>query len=132
FHGRGDAGPLRRDGGALPEGRVASARVDGMSPPASNGAIDYKPLVQNDCTHAPVYTEPRIFDDEMERIFRRGWVFVGHASEIPSPGDFVTRRVGTEPVIMVRSTDVGVAVLVNRCMHRGTIVCPGERGRRRT
>jgi len=41
----------------------------------------------------------------MERIFHRGWVFVGHASEIPRPGDYVTRTLGREPVIMVRAGD---------------------------
>jgi nitrite reductase/ring-hydroxylating ferredoxin subunit len=95
-------------------------------------AIDYEALVQDDRIHASLYTDPRIFDDEMERIFRRGWVFVGHDSEIPRAGDFVTRRIGTEPVIMVRGTDGGVSVLVNRCMHRGTMLCPGDRGRVRT
>src|SRR5258705_8047113 len=68
----------------------------------------------------------------MERIFRRGWVFVGHESEIPGAGDFVTRRLGAEPVIMVRSADGAIAVLVNRCMHRGTMVCPADRGHART
>ena len=48
--------------------------------------IDYKTLVQDDRIHASLYTDPRIFDDEMERIFHRGWVFVGHASEIPRAG----------------------------------------------
>ena len=56
----------------------------------------------------------------------------GHDSEIPRPGDFVTRSIGTQPVIMVRGKDGGVAVLVNRCMHRGTMVCAAERGRART
>jgi nitrite reductase/ring-hydroxylating ferredoxin subunit len=95
-------------------------------------AIDYNTLVQDDRVHASLYTDPHIFDDEMERIFRRGWVFVGHESEIPEPGDFVTRRIGTEPVIMVRGADGAVSVLVNRCMHRGTMVCPADRGHART
>jgi len=103
-----------------------------MSSPSPNGTIDYTALVQDDRIHASLYTDPRIFDDEMERIFRRGWVFVGHDSEIPSPGDFVTRRVGTEPVIMVRGKDGDVSVFVNRCMHRGTMVCPADRGSART
>ncbi len=94
--------------------------------------MDYKTLVQDDRVHASLYTDPRIFDDEMERIFRRGWVFVGHASEIPGPGDYVTRRVGTEPVIMVCGKDGGVSVLVNRCMHRGTRCPPGSGSRRRS
>lgn len=94
--------------------------------------IDYKHLVQDDRIHASLYTDPQVFDDEMERIFHRGWVFVGHASEIPRPGDYVTRVVGTEPVIMVRAGDGEISVLVNRCRHRGTMVCPADRGHART
>jgi len=94
--------------------------------------IDYKTLVQDDRIHASLYTDPRIFAEEMDRIFHDGWVFVGHDSEIPRPGDFVTRHLGREPVIMVRGKDGGVAVLINRCMHRGTMLCPGDRGSVRT
>ena len=94
--------------------------------------IDYKALVQDDRIHASLYTDARIFADEMERIFHRGWVFVGHASEVPRPGDFVTRRVGAQPVIMVRGRDGEVSVLVNRCRHRGTMLCTTERGHART
>jgi phenylpropionate dioxygenase-like ring-hydroxylating dioxygenase large terminal subunit len=94
--------------------------------------IDYKRLVQDDRIHASLYTDTRIFAEEMDRIFRDGWVFVGHDSEIARPGDFVTRHLGREPVIMVRGKDGGVAVLVNRCMHRGTMLCPAERGSVRT
>jgi phenylpropionate dioxygenase-like ring-hydroxylating dioxygenase large terminal subunit len=94
--------------------------------------IDYKALVEDDRIHASLYTDARIFADEMERIFHRGWVFVGHASEIPRPGDYVTRRIGAQPVIMVRGREGEVAVLVNRCRHRGTMLCPAERGRART
>ena len=72
--------------------------------------IDYKALVQDDRIHASLYTDPRIFDDEMDRIFRRGWVFVGHVSEVPHPGDFVTRQVATEPVLMVRGREGEVVV----------------------
>jgi phenylpropionate dioxygenase-like ring-hydroxylating dioxygenase large terminal subunit len=100
--------------------------------PAGTPAPDYKWLVQDDRIHASLYTDARIFADELERIFHRGWVFVGHDSEIPGAGDFVTRHVGTEPVIMVRGKDGGVSVLVNRCMHRGTQLCVAERGQART
>jgi phenylpropionate dioxygenase-like ring-hydroxylating dioxygenase large terminal subunit len=97
-----------------------------MSSPA--GPIDYKALVQDDRIHASLYTDPRIFADEMERIFHGGWVFVGHDSEIAQPGDFVTRHLGTEPVIMVRGREGEVSVLVNRCKHRRTMLCPLDRG----
>jgi phenylpropionate dioxygenase-like ring-hydroxylating dioxygenase large terminal subunit len=97
-------------------------------PPVDLQKIDYKTLIQDDKIHASLYTDPRIFAEEMERIFHRGWVFVGHDSEIPRPGDFVTRHMGAEPVIMVRDAGGTVSVLVNRCRHRGTQVCVAERG----
>ena len=102
--------------------------VAASAPPA----VDYKVLVQDDRIHASLYTDPRVFADEMERIFRRGWVFVGHDSEISNPGDFVTRTLGGEPVIMVRDQGGAVLVLVNRCRHRGTLVCPAAHGTTRT
>jgi phenylpropionate dioxygenase-like ring-hydroxylating dioxygenase large terminal subunit len=101
-------------------------------PLPGEAAVDYKALVQDDRIHISLYTDPRIFADEMDRIFTRGWVFVGHASEIPRPGDYVTRELGTQPVIMVRCPDGGVSVLVNRCMHRGTMLCTAGRGSART
>jgi phenylpropionate dioxygenase-like ring-hydroxylating dioxygenase large terminal subunit len=48
--------------------------------------IDYKTLVQDDRIHASLYTDPEVFADEMERIFHRGWVFVGHESSSPPAG----------------------------------------------
>jgi phenylpropionate dioxygenase-like ring-hydroxylating dioxygenase large terminal subunit len=95
-------------------------------------ALDYKALVRDDRIHASLYTDPRIFEDELEQIFYRGWIFVGHDSEIPRTGDFITRSIGTQPVIMVRGKDGDVAVLVNRCMHRGTLVCAAPQGHART
>ncbi len=71
--------------------------------------LDYKTLVQDDRIHASLYTDPQVFNDEMERIFHRGWVFVGHESEIPRPGDYITRHLGAEPVIMVRGPEGSVS-----------------------
>ena len=96
------------------------------------GIVRYDELVRDDRIHASLYTDPQIFADEMERIFHRGWVFVGHASEIPNPGDFVTRPLGTQPAILVRGADGIVSVLLNRCRHRGTMVCAAERGTTKT
>ena len=94
-------------------------------------AVDYGALVGDDRIHVSLYTDPRVFADEMERIFYRGWVFVGHESEIPGPGDFVTRPLGEQPVIMARTTGGEVVVMLNRCAHRGTLVCPLDRGHTR-
>ena len=83
----------------MPEETAASrARVERAVSLAPAESIRYDALVQDDRVHASLYTDPRIFADEMERIFHRGWVFIGHESEIPRAGDFVTRPLGTQPV----------------------------------
>jgi len=85
-------------------------------------------LVRSDRVHRRLYTDPVIFDAEMELIFERTWVFVGHESEVPHPGDYKTTTIGRQPVIMSRHEDGGVYVLMNRCMHRGAMVCREEQG----
>ncbi len=86
-------------------------------------------LIRNDRVHRDVYEDPEIFTLEMERIFARCWVFVGHASQVPEPGDFVCARIGAQPVVMVRHADGRVHVLYNRCGHRGVKVVNEECGR---
>lgn len=98
---------------------------------SSAGPVRYEALVQHDRIHASLYTDPRIFADELEQIFYRGWVFVGHESEIRRPGDFITRHIGTQPVIMARGSNAEVSVLLNRCAHRGTMVCAAASGNTR-
>ncbi len=90
--------------------------------------INYDNLVFDDRVHGSIYTDPAIFDDEMDQIFHRGWVYIGHESEIPKPGDFRTRRIGRQPVIFIRDDEAHVRVLMNRCTHRAAVVCPHEHG----
>ena len=95
---------------------------------SSRLAIDYNDLVKEDRIHGRVYTDPEIFEEEMEKVFYRGWVYVGHDSEIPNPGDFQLRKMGRQSVIMVRDEDGHVQLLLNRCTHRANAVCQVERG----
>lgn len=92
-------------------------------------AGDLAVLVRPGWVHGALYTSKAIFELELERIFHRGWVFVGHESEIPAAGDFRLRRIGRQPVIFVRGGDDVVRVLLNRCRHRGAVVCENEQGR---
>lgn len=85
-------------------------------------------LVRDDAIHREIYTRPDVFELEMDRIFKGTWVFVGHETEVPGPGDFRSLRIGTEPVIFVRDEDGQVRVLVNRCRHRGSTVCQTPAG----
>ena len=75
-----------------------------------------------------VYTDPHIFDLEMERIHERVWVYCGHESQVPKVGDYYTVQLGRQPMIMVRGKDRRVHVLHNRCPHRGNMICGDRSG----
>lgn len=100
------------------------------SPPQAR-PVDYRSLIQRDRIHGSLYTSEAVFADEMEKIFRRGWFFVGHDSEVPTPGDYITRTVGLEPLLMLRNRENEIRVFSNRCMHRGNKICSRERGNKR-
>jgi phenylpropionate dioxygenase-like ring-hydroxylating dioxygenase large terminal subunit len=89
----------------------------------------YGDLITGDFrVHRSVFTDPRIFADEMDRIFGGTWVYLLHESEILTPNDFETRAVGRRPVIVTRDEAGTIAALFNRCTHRGTLLCPIESG----
>ena len=93
---------------------------------------NYARLIESDRVHGSLYVEPDVFGDEMDRIFRRGWAFVGHDSEVAAAGDWVTRRLGRDNIILVCDREAKVGVLVNRCSHRGNALCWQERGNSRS
>ena len=95
---------------------------------ATKDYLNLDDLVREDRVHRRVYTDPAIFEEELRRIFGRIWVFVGHESEVPYPGDYRTTLIGRQPVILSRHSDGQVYVLYNRCMHRGALVCREEAG----
>jgi benzoate/toluate 1,2-dioxygenase alpha subunit len=88
-------------------------------------------LVRDDRVHRSIYTDPQIFELEMEKIFSRVWIYVGHESQIPNPGDFYCTWVARQPVVMTRDLDGKVHVLFNRCGHRGARVLNEECGNAR-
>ena len=95
----------------------------------SNYCADYiASLVQPDRVHRDVYEDPKLFNLEMDRIFGRSWVYVGHASQVPNPGDFFATRIGLQPVVMTRHSDGEIYVVYNRCAHRGVKVVNEECG----
>jgi phenylpropionate dioxygenase-like ring-hydroxylating dioxygenase large terminal subunit len=98
----------------------------------SRHGLDYESLVKEDRVHISLYTNPAIFTEEMDKIFHRGWVYVGHRGEIPNPGDFRLKRIGLQPVIMVRDHQGEVHLLLNRCRHRGATVCQQGQGNTRS
>src|SRR5260221_4660054 len=74
-------------------------------------------LVEDDRVHRDVYTDPEVFALEMERLWSRSWIYVGHASQVPQAGDFITLDIAAKPVLMVRQADGGIRLMMNRCAH---------------
>jgi phenylpropionate dioxygenase-like ring-hydroxylating dioxygenase large terminal subunit len=75
-----------------------------------------------------VFVSDDVYAHELERIFPRAWLFVGHEDQIPAPGDFVTSRMGEESVIVCRDRQGTVHVFLNTCRHRGMKVCRYDQG----
>ena len=76
-----------------------------------------------------VYTDPALYRLEQERIFRGpSWSYVALSAEIPDAGDFVRTSVGDTPVIITRDRHGAVHVVVNRCAHRGVVLCNAPAG----
>lgn len=91
--------------------------------------IDISNYVKEGAVHGKIYTDPDIFQMEMDKIYSRTWVYVGHESEIANPGDYKTTQIGSQPGIVSRSADSqSINVLFNRCRHRAASVCQEESG----
>src|SRR5215475_1135810 len=86
---------------------------------------------EDDLSHTPyrVYTDPDLYALEQERIFRGPtWSFLALECEIPNAGDYKTTYVGDAPVIVVRAPSGSINAMVNRCAHKGALVCYRRRG----
>lgn len=74
------------------------------------------------------YTDPDIYQRDVEAVYLRSWLYAGHLSEIPNTGDWFLFEMAGESVIIVRKDKHNVSALLNVCRHRGSIICGAKRG----
>lgn len=74
------------------------------------------------------YTDPDIYQLELDRIVLCNWIMAGHASQIPESGDYQVFRLGTESAIIVRGKDGKIRAFANVCRHRGSLICVDDHG----
>lgn len=75
-----------------------------------------------------VFVSDEVFKAELRDLFAKAWLFVGHESQIPNPGDYFTSRMGTDAVLLTRDSEGDINVLLNSCRHRGMKVCRYDEG----
>jgi Rieske 2Fe-2S family protein len=76
----------------------------------------------------PFYTDSDFFKLDMELIWYRDWLFIGHDCELPKPGSYMTVQIGDYPVVLVRDQQGKINAFHNSCRHRGSRVCNADKG----
>ncbi len=106
-----------------------------MSNPANGGLFDrshyaatLEPLVNARTLPAWCYTDPKFHHREVDRCFRPNWHFVGHESEIPAAGDYISADLVIGPVVVVRGSDRELRAFANTCRHRGARLLEAGQG----
>src|ERR1700722_1394445 len=75
-----------------------------------------------------IFSDQAIYDEEMEKIFGRAWLMIGHESLVPKPDDFFHTYMGEDPVILTRDAGGTLHALLNMCRHRGNRVIRSDDG----
>ncbi|SFL29781.1 aromatic ring-hydroxylating dioxygenase subunit alpha [Geodermatophilus ruber] len=79
-----------------------------------------------------IYTDPALYQLELDRVFGRSWLFLAHESQLPNRGSFVQTYMGEDPVLVVRQRDASVKAFLNQCRHRGMRICRADAGTNKT
>lgn len=96
-----------------------------------NGAThDFQKLVDLETGEVSreLFVNREIFEAELDRVFARAWLLIGHESQIPNPDDYVVSRMGLDSVILTRNRQDEILVFLNSCPHRGMRVCRYDSG----
>ena len=75
-----------------------------------------------------IFTDQEIYQEELEKIFGRAWLFIGHESLVPNPNDFFLSYMGEDPVILTRDSKGALHAFLNMCRHRGNRVVRADDG----
>lgn len=75
-----------------------------------------------------IFADQDIYEQELETVWQRTWVFLAHDSMLPKKGSYIQTYIGEDPVIVVRQKDGSVKAFLNQCRHRGMRICRADRG----
>jgi nitrite reductase/ring-hydroxylating ferredoxin subunit len=99
-----------------------------MTPHMTDRSVQYLVELEHGRISREIFVNEAIYQQEQEQIFARTWLFVGHESQIPQPGDYFVSCMGEESVILTRDSRGHIHVFLNTCRHRGMKVCRYDEG----
>jgi phenylpropionate dioxygenase-like ring-hydroxylating dioxygenase large terminal subunit len=106
------------DGGLSPETQAVldQLRVR-LQAPAAEDLVSLPP---------EMYRSQEVYELEVERAFRDGWVCIGRADQIHNPGDYLSIDLLGELLVMTRANSGNLHVLSRVCRHRWMEICQGR------
>ena len=75
-----------------------------------------------------IFSDPDIYKKELEQVFGRCWLFLGHESQVPKPNDFIAGYMGEDPILLTRDSKGKLHAFLNMCRHRGNRICRADAG----
>ena len=79
-----------------------------------------------------IFSDAEIYQRELDLIFGRCWLCIGHESQVPAPNDFVANYMGEDPILLTRDSKGKLHAFLNMCRHRGNRVCRADKGKTST
>ncbi|WP_261844904.1 aromatic ring-hydroxylating oxygenase subunit alpha [Aliamphritea ceti] len=76
-----------------------------------------------------LYHDADVYQQDLEQIWHKQWIFAGHNFEIPKAGDYLTLQVGSYPIVIVRGDKGEINAFHNACRHRGSRLCSAAKGK---
>lgn len=78
--------------------------------------------------HRAAFTDAELFELEMQHIFEGNWIYLAHESQIPNVNDYLTTKIGRQPIVITRNKAGELNAIINACSHRGATLCRHKKG----
>jgi choline monooxygenase len=88
-----------------------------------------RPLTEASTPPSSWYTDPRVIELEQRTVFSRSWQIVGRADQVREPGQYLTRQIAGEPILLIRGNDGILRGFFNVCRHHAAAVMTQTEGK---